>query len=78
MEIDELKMKLNVEYTEKLQQLELQAKMQKEELRKRESDIKDLTNEQVKFSNDNSKKVALLEQERDFLKNDVQNIKDTL
>ena len=54
-------MKLNCEYTEKLHELELQTKIQKEELRKRENDIKDLTNESVKTSNDTSKKIALLE-----------------
>lgn len=54
-------MKLNCEYTDKLRELELQNKIQKEEIRKRDNDIKELTNENVKYSNDNSKKLALLE-----------------
>ncbi len=43
-EVDELRMKLNCEYTEKLQDLEMQVKIQKEEIRKRDSEIMELTN----------------------------------
>ena len=76
IEIDELRMKLNCEYTEKLQDLELQNKVQKDEIRKRETDIMELTNDHMKTSNDFNKKLALIEQERDFLKNDINNLKE--
>ncbi len=71
-------MKLNCEYTEKLQDLEMQVKIQKEEIRKRDSEIMELTNQTMKSSNDNSKKLALIEQERDFLRNDINHIKEQM
>lgn len=71
-------MKLNCEYTEKLQDLEMQVKIQKEEIRKRDAEIMELTNQTMKSSNDSSKKLALIEQERDFLRNDVNHIKEQL
>lgn len=52
--------------------------MQKEELRKRDAEIVELTNETVKSSNEFSKKMALVEQERDFLRNEINNLKDNL
>ena len=54
-------MKLNCEYTEKLQDLEMQVKIQKEEIRKRDAEIMELTNQTMKSSNDSSKKLALIE-----------------
>lgn len=54
-------MKLNCEYTEKMQELEMQTKAQKDELRKKDNEIKDLTNENMQIINQNSKKIALLE-----------------
>ena len=45
--------------------------MQKEELRKREGMITELTNEAIKASNESSKRLALVEQERDFLRRDL-------
>ncbi|CDW83719.1 guanylate-binding n-terminal domain containing protein [Stylonychia lemnae] len=77
-EIDELRMKLNCEYTEKMQDLELQNKVQKEELRKKDNEIVDLTNETIKNSNDHNKRFALIEQEREFLRNDLNNLKESI
>ncbi len=71
-------MKLNCEYTEKLQDLEMQTKVQKEELRKKDAEIMELTNETLKNSNEHNKKFALVEQERDFLRNDLGHIKENL
>ena len=71
-------MRLNCEYTEKLQDLEIQNKVQKDEIRKRDNEITELTNENMKMSNEYSKKFALIEQERDFLKNDISNVKEQL
>lgn len=78
LEVDELRKKLSCEYTEKLHELEMQNKIQKDELKKRDTDIKELTSENVKTSNDYSKQIALLEQERDFLKNDLGHFKDNI
>lgn len=78
IEIEELRMKLNCEYTEKVQELELQSKIQKDEIRKRDTEIKEMTNESVKISNEYQKKLALLEQERDFIKNDLHSVKETM
>ena len=60
-EIDELRMRLNCEFTEKVQDLELQTKIQKDELRKKDNEIIELTNETLKNSNDFNKKLALIE-----------------
>lgn len=54
-------MKLNCEYTEKLQDLEMQTKVQKEEIKKRDSQIMELTNETLKNTNEFNKKLALIE-----------------
>lgn len=70
-EADELRLKLNCEYTEKLHELEMQVKAQKDELRRREQEIMDQTNETLRSSTEHAKKLALVEQERDFLRNDV-------
>ena len=40
--------------------------------------MKDVTNETLKNSNEYSKKVALLEQERDCLRNDLANLKEVI
>ena len=54
-------MKLNCEYTEKLQDLELQNKVQKEEIRKRDTQIQELSNDNMKATSEVSKKMALVE-----------------
>lgn len=69
---------MNCEYSEKLQDLDLQVKIQKDELRKKDSEIMELTNEAMKSSNDHGKKQALVEQERDFLRNDLNHLKENL
>ena len=56
----------------------MQAKIQKEELKKRDQEMKEATNDTLKNLNEYTKKVALLEQERDYLRNDVQNLKENL
>lgn len=61
IEIDELRMKLNCEFSEKLAELESQNRLLKDEVRKKDNDIKDLTNEQLKQMNDSQKKIALIE-----------------
>lgn len=71
-------MKLNCEYTEKVQDLELQTKIQKDEIRKRDGEIMELTNETLKNSNEFNKKLALIEQERDFIRNDLNNLKESI
>ena len=40
--------------------------------------MKEATNDTLKNLNEYTKKVALLEQERDYLRNDVQNLKENL
>lgn len=56
----------------------MQSKIQKEELKKRDQEMKEATNDTLKNLNEYTKKVALLEQERDYLRNDVQNLKENL
>jgi len=60
-------LKLNCEYTEKLHELEMQVKVQKDELRRKDQEIMEQTNETLKSCTENAKKLALVEQERDFL-----------
>jgi hypothetical protein len=42
-------MKLNCEYTEKVNDLESRVKILKDENRKKENDVRELTNENVKY-----------------------------
>lgn len=56
VEIDELRMKLNCEYSEKLQDLEMQVKIQRDELRKKDAEIMELTSDTMKSSNEHNKK----------------------
>jgi hypothetical protein len=44
LEIEELRMKLNCEYSEKLAELESQNRLLKDDVRKRDNDVRDLTN----------------------------------
>ena len=44
-EVDSLKQKLNCEYTEKLNQMEMTSRILKEEIKKKNNEIKELTNE---------------------------------
>lgn len=64
-------MRLNCEYSEKLKDLELQNKVHKDEVRKRDNQLVEMTNETIKRTNESSKRLALVEQERDFLKRDM-------
>ena len=77
-EIDDLKMRLNCEYSEKLKDLESQNKVHRDEVRKRDTQLVEMTNETIKRTNENSKRLALVEQERDFLKRDLQSTRDSL
>jgi hypothetical protein len=71
LEVDELKVKVNCEYTEKMNDLDILVKNLKDEIRKRDSDIKNLTDDQLKGASSSSKKQALLEQEMDFIKSEL-------
>jgi hypothetical protein len=61
VEIEELRMKLNCEYTDKINELEIKNKASKEDVMRKENDIRQMTNEHVMASNDWSKKLALVE-----------------
>lgn len=54
----------------------MQSKVQKDEIKKRDNEIMELTNETLKNTNEFNKKIALIEQERDFLRNDMAHLKE--
>lgn len=60
-EIDDLRLRLNSEYSEKLKDIEVQNKVLRDEIRKKEGQLQELTNETVKMSNEAGKKLALVE-----------------
>lgn len=61
LEIDDLKIKLKMESQDKVYQLETQIKNLKDDVRKKDEEIRGLTNEQMQTINDNAKKQALME-----------------
>lgn len=50
----------------------------KEELKKKELSLVELSNERMQVSNDHSKNIALIEQERDFLRRDLNSVRESL
>lgn len=67
-----MKLRQATHFNEKLHEIEAQSKANKEELKKKEGQIIEMTNEIVKVNNEHGKKMALVEQERDFLRRDLQ------
>ncbi len=57
--------------------IEMQNKANKEELRKRDAQILEMANEIVRVNSEQGKKVALVEQERDFLRRDLHQLRET-
>ena len=78
IEIDDLRLRMNSEYSEKLRDIEVQNKALRDEIRKKEISLLELTNETMKMSNEANKRIALVEQERDFIKRDLIAIKEIL
>ena len=72
-----MKLRLNAEYAEKLRELDSQTRSLREELKKKEGHILELTNDSARASSETGKRLALVEQERDFLRRDLQAARET-
>lgn len=64
-------------YNEKINEMDSQLKANKDELKKKDAQILEMTNEVVKVNNESGKKMALVEQERDFLRRDLQQLRES-
>ena len=61
MEVDSVKKRESSQLNERVFGIEAECRALKEELRKKDQQIVDLTNEAVKASNEHAKRVALVE-----------------
>lgn len=77
MELDDVRLRLNAEYAEKLRELDSQSRSLREELKRKEGHILELTNDSARASSETGKRLALVEQERDFLRRDLQAARET-
>lgn len=75
-DMDEMKRRDAVQVSEKVQDLEMQNRAMREEVRKRETQVQEMVNEAVKASNEHSKRMALVEQEREFVRREVQGLRE--
>ncbi len=65
-------------YNEKIHEMDSQIRANKDELKKKDAQILEMTNEVVKVNNDSGKKMALVEQERDFLRRDLHQLRESM
>jgi len=74
-ELDEYKARVSKEVSDKMGELEMKNKILQDQLLKKDSEIKEVTNETISKSSQNSQELALLKQERDMLKVDLKDMK---
>ena len=72
MEVDSAKKRETTQLNERVFGIEAECRALKEEVRRKDLQIGDLTNEAARASNEHAKRVALVEQEREFLRRDLQ------
>lgn len=77
LELEDVRLRLNAEFTEKLRDLETQSRSLRDDLKRKDAHILELTNDSARASSETGKLLALVEQERDFLRRDLQAAKET-